>query len=124
VYGWPKNILHVRGIPQSIIDLAATIQPGLTIVDGVVAMEGDGPIMGQPRPLGLVAVGTDPVAVDATCARIIGLEPARVPYLAKAGKFLGNLASTRIDQRGEAISRFATRFQVLDHLKPLLADRH
>ena len=53
VYGWPKNLLHFRGIEQSIIDLTATIKPHLAIVDGIVAMEGDGPIMGRPRPLGM-----------------------------------------------------------------------
>src|SRR5207247_11012475 len=59
VYGWPKNLLHVRGIEQSIIDLTAAIKPQLTIVDGVVGMEGDGPIMGRPRPLGFRAMGAD-----------------------------------------------------------------
>ena len=46
VYGWPKNILHAHGIPNSIVDLVATIRPQLAIVDAVTAMEGDGPIMG------------------------------------------------------------------------------
>jgi hypothetical protein len=36
VYGWPKNFLHVHGIPESILDLTAGIRPGLTIVDAVV----------------------------------------------------------------------------------------
>ena len=77
VYGWPKNLLHMRGIHQSILDLTATIRPQLTIVDAVTAMEGDGPIMGKPRLLGFLAMGSDLPAVDATCARVIGLDPAR-----------------------------------------------
>ena len=48
-YGWPKNPLHVHGIPNSILDLTATIRPHFAIVDAVTAMEGDGPIMGRPR---------------------------------------------------------------------------
>ena len=48
VYGWPKNLLHVHGIDGPIVDLVATVRPGLTIVDGIVGMEGDGPIMGTP----------------------------------------------------------------------------
>ena len=75
VYGWPKNLLHFRGIENSILDLSATIRPHLSIVDAIVAMEGDGPIMGRPRQAGFVALGSDPVAVDATCARAIGLDP-------------------------------------------------
>ena len=51
VYGWPKNVLHYAGIPQSILDINATVKPHLAIVDAVVGMEGDGPIMGTPKPL-------------------------------------------------------------------------
>src|SRR5690606_17715302 len=91
VYGWPKNLLHFRGIDNSIVDLAATVRPGLAIVDGVVGMEGDGPIMGSPKPVGCVVLGADPVAVDATCARVMGLNPSKIAYLDAAGGFLGNL---------------------------------
>jgi uncharacterized protein (DUF362 family) len=119
VYGWPKNPLHVRGIGNSILDLVATIRPRLAIVDAVVGMEGDGPIMGRPRPLGCVVMGTDLVAVDATCARLIGLEPYRLGYLRAASRFLGHVSQRRIVQRGEPVERYATRFDVLDHWKSL-----
>ncbi len=117
VYGWPKNILHVHGIEASILDLNATIRPHLAILDGVTGMEGDGPIMGQPRHVGLIGMSTDLVALDATAARVIGLDPTRLPYLAEAGRFLGNLESTRIEQRGEPISRYACAFDVVDAFK-------
>ena len=123
VYGWPKNILHMKGIENSILDLNATIRPSLAIVDAVTAMEGDGPIMGNPRHVGFIAMGADVVSVDATCARIIGLDPAKLPYLAAAGKFLGNLDVGRIEQRGEPVSRYATMFDVPDHLKTLRLKR-
>lgn len=119
VYGWPKNILHFHGIDNSILDLNATIRPHLTIVDAVVAMEGDGPIMGKPRQTGFIAIGSDLVAVDATCARIIGFEPSKITYLMEASKYLGNLSPSRIDVRGEALSRYRTRFDVLPQFKPL-----
>lgn len=102
VYGWPKNLLHLHGIDNAILDLNSTIKPHFTIVDAVVGMEGDGPIMGRPRPTGFLAMGTDLVSVDATCARIIGLDPARLPSLSMAFRFLGNLSPDRIDQLGEA----------------------
>jgi uncharacterized protein (DUF362 family) len=117
VYGWPKNLLHFRGIEQSIIDLTATVKPALTIVDAVVAMEGDGPVMGRSRPMGFLAMGTDLVAVDATCARIIGLDPVKMPYLSVASRFLGNIDERRIDQRGEPPSRYRTQFDVVDQIK-------
>jgi uncharacterized protein (DUF362 family) len=120
VYGWPKNLLHVRGINRSILDLTSTVQPHFAIVDGVMAMEGDGPIMGRPRPLGFIAMGADPVAVDATCARVIGLAPERIPYLQAASGLLGILDEHRIIQRGESPSRYATAFALnpdMEHLR-------
>jgi uncharacterized protein (DUF362 family) len=127
VYGWPKNLLHAKGIPNSIVDLNATIKPHFTIVDGVTAMEGDGPIMGRPRPLGMLAMGTDLVAVDATCARVIGLDPWKIPYLREASVFLGNVHADRIVPLGESPSRYATHFDVVESFKsiqlPLLARR-
>jgi uncharacterized protein (DUF362 family) len=121
VYGWPKNILHWRGIENSILDLAATIRPGLAIVDGIVGMEGDGPIMGTPKQVGCVVMGTDPVAVDATCARVMGLRPENVRYLNEAAEFLGNLNDSAITHRGEPLSRFKTRFEVLAQQSGLMA---
>jgi uncharacterized protein (DUF362 family) len=119
VYGWPKNLLHYRVIDSSILDLNATVRPGFAIVDAVIAMEGDGPIMGKPRRTGFVAMGADPVAVDATCAHVMGLEPMKLGYLRDAARFLGNVSPERIDQRGEKPGRFESRFEVVDHLKAL-----
>ena len=117
VYGWPKNVLHAHGIDNCIVDLVATVRPGLTIVDGIVGMEGDGPIMGQPRAFGALAMSRDLVAADATCARVLGFDAARLPYLEAAGRFLGNLDERRIEHRGERLARFATRANVLDQFR-------
>ena len=117
VYGWPKNTLHFHGIDASILDINATIRPGLTIVDGVVGMEGDGPIMGREHPVGLIAMGTDLPAVDATCARVVGIDPEKLIYLDAAGHFLGNIEPRRIDQRGEDPARFRTDFALIDRMQ-------
>src|SRR4029450_10002093 len=93
------------------------VRPGLTIVDGIVGMEGDGPIMGTPRGYGVLAMSRDLVAADATCARVIGFDAAKLPYLEAAGRFLGNLEARHIDQRGEQPERFATRAMVLDQFR-------
>ena len=117
VYGWPKNILHMRGIENSIVDLNATIRPHLSIVDAVTGMEGDGPIMGKARHVGTILMGTDLVAVDATCARMIGLDPIKLGYLEAAGRFLGNLDERRIEHRGEPLERFRVPFELLDRFQ-------
>jgi uncharacterized protein (DUF362 family) len=117
VYGWPKNILHFHGIDASILDINATIRPGLSIVDGIVGMDGDGPIMGNEHPVGMIAMGTDLAAVDATCARVIGIDPSKLVYLDAAGHFLGNTRARRIDQRGEDLSRFKTTFALIESMR-------
>jgi hypothetical protein len=50
---------------------------------------------------------------------VIGLDPARLPYLAEAQHFLGNIDANRIEQRGERIDRYAAVFDVVDAFKPL-----
>lgn len=112
VYGWPKNVLHFQGITESILDIVAAVRPHLAIVDGIVGMEGDGPILGTPKPVGALILGRDLVAVDATAARVMALRPDRVPYLAEAGAFLGHIDQGRIPMRGEALPRFVSPFQV------------
>jgi uncharacterized protein (DUF362 family) len=111
-YGWPKNELHGRGIENSIVDVALTRPPDLAIVDGIVAMDGAGPLNGVPKPLGALVVGSDPVAVDATCFRLMKLNPeAPTGYLALAsGKNLGLLKESQIRQIGEPIAALASPF--------------
>lgn len=103
VYGWPKNKLHYIGIPESIVAINRQFPKTFAIVDGIVGMEGDGPIQGTPKAGGVVVMGSDLVAVDATCCRIMGIDPARVEYLRMASS-LGHLARASIDQRGESVA--------------------
>jgi uncharacterized protein (DUF362 family) len=86
-------------------------------------MDGDGPIMGQPRHAGYIAMSQDVVAADATCCRLIGLNPERLEYLAEAGRFLGNVDQHRIEQRGERIDRYAAEFDVVEAFKPFRLTR-
>lgn len=101
-YGWPKNVLHQAGIPQSILDINATLKPHFAIVDGVIGMEGDGPIMGTSVQAGVLVMGRNPPAVDATCCRIMGINPQRIDYLKKADQWLGPIQDFLIEQRGES----------------------
>ena len=119
-YGWPKNILHWSGIQESILDICATLPLHFVIADGIVAMEGNGPLQGTPRSLGKVVLADDPVAADATCARLMGLEPRRVAYIQESAKFLGNSAAALIDQVGENLMRPPIPFQLLPEWAHLL----
>lgn len=120
-YGWPKNVLHHAGIPETVADINLSLKKMIAIVDGIVCMEGDGPIMGSPKSMGLIVVGTQPAAVDATCARLMGLEPRQVNYLQLAEGRLGPLSDRRILQSGENWKKLADPFRIVDapHLKRL-----
>jgi uncharacterized protein (DUF362 family) len=120
-YGWPKNVLHWAGIDNSILDINAAARPDFAIIDGIVGMEGNGPIQGSPKPAGVLILGDDPVAVDATACRVMGLRPEAVRYLAKAGTLLGNLQAPRIEQVGEKIASVHTQFSVLEEFRHLAA---
>jgi uncharacterized protein (DUF362 family) len=123
-YGWPKNELHWRGIDNSIVDIALTRTPDLAIVDGIVGMEGDGPLNGTPRAMGVLIMGSDLVAVDATCCRLMQLDPHRVGYLVLASrKKLGLLAEPAIEQLGETIAARRQPFATVPHFKPVWLGR-
>lgn len=115
-YGWPKNVLHHAGIERSILDINATLKPHFAIVDGIVGMEGDGPIMGDPKQADVVVMGRNLVAVDATCCRIMGIDPAKISYLNKADNWLGPIGEGAISQRGETIGSVRTNFKLIDRI--------
>ena len=120
VYGWPKNILHWQGIDNSILDINSSLPlPRFAIVDGIVGMEGNGPLQGQAKSSGVLIFGDDFVSVDASAARLMKLEPRKVNHLAKADEFLGNLANDKIEQIGEKLEGLEQDFEVIDSLKDL-----
>ena len=80
-YGWPKNMLHVNGLPLSILGVYQILPPVISVVDGIIGMEGDGPLFGNPVPHGLLAVGRDPVSVDVICTQLMGFSIESVPHL-------------------------------------------
>jgi uncharacterized protein (DUF362 family) len=110
VYGWPKNVLHWVGIERSILDIAGAVRPDYAIVDGVVGMEGNGPISGSAVDAGVVVFGDDPVAADTVAATLMGVDPASIDYLAEAGRFLGQADRERIDDAGEGVDGLVTPF--------------
>ena len=118
-YGWPKNALHWAGLTHSILDINSTVRPDFAIVDGIVGMEGNGPLQGEAKPCGLIVAGDDPVAVDATCARIMGFVPERINYLSQAGLLLGHLKTEKIRQLGESPQSVRFTFAILDAFKRL-----
>lgn len=123
IYGWPKNLLHHQGIDRSIVELNRLVRNTFAIVDGIVAMEGNGPIQGTPVDAGVVVMGRDVAAVDATCARLMKLDPMKIKYLREAAELhlpgLGAIAESAIEQRGENLAALSRPFAVLPQFEEL-----
>ncbi len=113
IYGWPKNVLHWAGIDECIADFHAAFPRHFAIVDGVVGMEGNGPIQGNPKPVGVLVAGMDMTAVDATCCRIMKIDPSMIRYLRLAAG-PSRLAEESIRQIGEPIKNVQTPFELIE----------
>jgi uncharacterized protein (DUF362 family) len=83
-------------------------------------MEGNGPIQGTPKSAGVLVMGRNLPAVDATCCRIMGIDPAKIEYLRMAAEAnLGNVEESGIEQRGEKVVDVRTDFALIDSFHKL-----
>lgn len=95
---------------RMLVELSALIGPRLTIMDAVVGMDGNGPGSGDPRPIGVVLAGPDPVAVDAVSSTLVGVASHAVPVLRAA--LAAGIGETRLDRIavvGEALADVTVR---------------
>lgn len=94
-------------LARLILDMNRTVRPALAIVDAITAMEGEGPSSGEPRDLGLILAGADPVAVDAVAGELLGQDPDGVPLLRVARQQSYGCADLdRIEVHGESIADY------------------
>ena len=95
----------------AIADLASVLRPHLSVVDGIVGLEGLGPSAGQKKALGAVVVGSDAFAVDAVCCRLMGIDVAEIPHLRLgAERRLGRIDLENFRVIPNAYADFATLF--------------
>jgi uncharacterized protein (DUF362 family) len=88
---------HALGISKVIVDINSVLKPHLTVIDGFVAMEGKGPIDGSPVNMNIILAGKDPVATDATCSRLMGLNPNDISHIRNAHqKKLGEIDNIEV----------------------------
>ncbi|MDQ6676328.1 MAG: DUF362 domain-containing protein [Acidobacteriota bacterium] len=112
IYGWPKNKLHFIGIDRAVTALYRAFPKTIGIVDGVIGMEGNGPIQGRAKQSGVVVVGTDLAAVDRTCCGLMGIDADRIGYLS-------DNSGSLIEQRGEDPRALAQDYELLPNLRHL-----
>ena len=106
-----KAKYHAQGISKVIVDINSVLRPALTVVDGFVGMEGSGPSRGDPVQMDTVIAGTDPVATDATAARIMGFDPHTISHIRRAHeKGIGEIDNIEVVGDGiEAVTKIFKR---------------
>jgi uncharacterized protein (DUF362 family) len=102
-----KVVYHPH-LAKVICDVVRIRPPDLCLVDGLIGHEGPGPVSGTPRLMGLIVAGTDAVATDHACARLMGKNPRRVPALKLAARH--NLGTTSYATLGCRIEDVAQDF--------------
>ncbi len=107
-----RYFFHRVDVHQKMVDLLKIRTPDLTLVDGVLAMEGQSPFFGREREMDLLAAGTDPVAVDAVACTTMGFEPDEISIIRLAGnQGLGEMRLDRIQLLGAQLDEVSARFR-------------
>lgn len=105
-----KGRYHLRGMDKVVHDIAVTLPPQLTVIDGFVAMEGKGPVHGKPVQMDAVIASTDVVAADATASRIMGFNPERIDHIRWADESgLGTMNPEVVGDTIESVKRIFER---------------
>jgi uncharacterized protein (DUF362 family) len=115
-----KNRLH-RQLGEILPYIAKVVGSDMVVVDGLVAMEGNGPLIGTPKELGIVVAGTSCVSVDSVCASIMGYNPKEISYLLRSHKMgLGEIDVDAVKVVGEDWRRLVSEFERPYSLKATL----
>jgi uncharacterized protein (DUF362 family) len=115
-----KKTLH-RRLNEVLPYLAKTVRNDLIVVDGVVAMEGNGPLIGTPMELGVVVAGANPVSVDSICVRLMGFDPSEIRHIMAANEMgVGEVGLDGIEVVGDNWRRVAHDFERPYSLKATL----
>lgn len=101
-----RRAMHTLGIGQCIVDMNRGIKPDLTIVDGSVGQDGEGPLYGEKADLQALVAGRHSLAVDLACCRIVGVNPNAIPHLRLAVEQLGQPIWTPVGEKVGVIKRF------------------
>lgn len=90
-----------------LVELNLRLRPRLHVMDGIIAMEGNGPRSGDPKRMRVLILSTDPVAVDATACRLVAMDPAFVPTSVAGYQMgLGTYHEGEIDYVGEPLGAY------------------
>ena len=106
-----KAKYHAKGISRVVVDINSVIKPALTVIDGFVGMEGNGPVDGTPVKMDTIIAGKNVVATDAVACGVMGIDPHSIAHIRRAlEKGLGTIDDVEIvGEKLENVSRVFKR---------------
>jgi len=106
-----KSQLH-RVLDEILPYLAKVVRNDLIVVDGLTAMEGNGPLIGTPREVGVIVAGTNPVSVDSVCSTLMCFDPHEIEHIARGHREgLGEIELGKLELVGDGLDQFVCEFQ-------------
>jgi len=109
-------ISEVEILPQNLIRIAQIVPPHISVIDGFIGMEGEGPVRGTEKYLGIAIASMDFVSADAVCAKAMGFEPLEISYLNYGEQIgLGKADLNEIEIIGEPIENVVSNFTPHSH---------
>jgi uncharacterized protein (DUF362 family)/Pyruvate/2-oxoacid:ferredoxin oxidoreductase delta subunit len=109
-----------KDLAEILVKVHSISRPGLTVVDGIVGMEGDGPSGGSPKAMNVIMAGEDAVAIDSCIAKMMGLNPLDIEVTKKAYEAgLGEADLSKIEMAGEGLESFIVKDFKLSQTTPL-----
>src|SRR5947209_15245697 len=101
-----RRSMHTFGIDQCIVDMNRGIRPDLTIVDGSVGQDGEGPVYGDKADLQVLVAGRNSLAVDLVCCSVVGIKPRDIPHLKLALQQFGKPSWKLVGEEVGVIKKF------------------
>src|SRR5947209_14288735 len=101
-----RRAMHTFGIDQSIVDMNLGLKPDLTIVDGSVGQDGEGPLYGDKADLQVLVAGRDSLAVDLVSCQTVGVNPRAIPHLKLALEQFGKPSCKLVGEEVGVIKKF------------------
>lgn len=107
-----KKLMHRDDIHQKIVDITSVAKPNFAVIDGTIALEGQGPTYGSPVKTNILVAGDNVVSVDAVASSVMGFEPESIPSLRLAQiQGLGTLDMSKIHVRGVGLRSVRKQFR-------------
>lgn len=104
-------ISEIEILPQNLVRIAKLVPPHISVIDGFIGMEGEGPVRGTEKRLGIAIASTDFVSADAVCAKAMGFDPVEISYLHFGNELgLGNADLDKIEIVGESLEKVIDPF--------------